>query len=127
MTYSIFSAGEVRQAANEGRAFYLPCTLAHLDNLIGKDRKYEPDVVLMKVRQNEYTGEYSLGLSVEALHTAIDNAKIVIAELDSSMPFTQGQSVVDAQSIDYLIDDNITPIYASAQFIIRPSAHRLSQ
>ena len=66
----------------------------------------------MKVRQNEYTGEYSLGLSVEALQTAIDNAKIVIAELDSSMPFTQGQSVVDAQSIDYLIDDNITPIYA---------------
>ena len=40
MTYSIFSAGEVRQAANEGRAFYLPCTLANLDSLIGKGRKY---------------------------------------------------------------------------------------
>ncbi|MGD9105110.1 MAG: hypothetical protein PVF64_16360, partial [Desulfobacterales bacterium] len=32
MTYSIFSGGEVRQAANEGRAFYLPCTLANLDS-----------------------------------------------------------------------------------------------
>ncbi len=111
MTYSIFSAGEVRQAANEGRAFYLPCTLANLDNLIGKDRKYEPDVVLMKVRQNDYTGEYSLGLSVEALHTAIDHAKVVIAEIDNSMPFTQGQSIVDAQSIDYLIEENIKPVY----------------
>jgi acyl-CoA hydrolase len=49
MTYSIFSAGEVRKAANEGRAFYLPCTLANLDSLIGKGRKYEPDVVLLKV------------------------------------------------------------------------------
>ena len=91
------------QAANEGRAYYLPCTLANLDSLIGKGRRYEPDVVFFKVRRNEYTGEYSLGLSVEALHTAIDHAEVVIAELDASMPFTQGQSVVDAQSIDYLI------------------------
>ena len=111
MTYSIFSAGEVRQAANEGRAFYLPCTLANLDSLIGKGRKYEPDVVLLKVRQNEFTGEFSLGLSVEALHTAIDHAKVVIAELDPSMPFTQGQSVVDAQSIDYLIEEGVKSVY----------------
>lgn len=111
MTYSIFSAGEVRRAANEGRAYYLPCTLANLDSLIGKGRQYEPDVVFMKVRRNEYTGEYSLGLSVEALHTAIDHAKVVVAELDESMPFTQGQSVVDAQSIDLLITENVKPVY----------------
>jgi acyl-CoA hydrolase len=111
MTYSIFSTGEVRQAANEGRAYYLPCTLANLDSLIGKGRHYEPDVVLLKVRQNEFTGEYSLGLSVEALHTAIDHAEVVIAELDDTMPFSQGQSVVDAQSIDFLISENVKPVY----------------
>jgi acyl-CoA hydrolase len=111
MTYSIFSGGDVRLAANEGRAYYLPCTLANLDSLIGKGRQYEPDVVFFKVRQNEFTGEYSLGLSVEALHTAIDHAEVVIAELDDSMPFTQGQSVVDAQSIDYLITENVKPVY----------------
>jgi len=86
MTYSIFSAGEVRRAANEGRAYYLPCTLANLDSLIGKGRHFEPDVVILKVRRNDFTGEYSLGLSVEALHTAIDHAAVVIAELDDSMP-----------------------------------------
>jgi acyl-CoA hydrolase len=111
MTYSIFSAGDVRRAANEGRAYYLPCTLANLDRLIGKGRQYEPDVVILKVRRNDYTGEFSLGLSVEALHTAIDHAEVVIAELDDSMPFTQGQSVVDAQSIDFLITDNVKPVY----------------
>ena len=111
MAYSIFSGGEVRRAANEGRAYYLPCTLANLVSLIGKDREYEPDVVFLKVRQSEITGEYSLGLSVEALHTAIDHAQVVIAELDGSMPFTQGQSVVDAQSIDYLIENLVKPVY----------------
>ena len=112
MTYSTFSAGEVRKAANEGRAFYLPCTLANLDSLIGKGRSFEPDVAFIKVCRNEHTGEFSLGLTVEALHTAIDHADLVIAELDNTMPFTQGQSVVDAQSIDYLIEDDIQPIYA---------------
>ena len=111
MTYSTFSGGEVRKAANEGRAYYLPCTLANLDSLISKGCRYEPDVALFKVRRNDYTGEYSLGLSVEALHTAIDHAEVVIAEQDDSMPFTQGQSVVDAQSIDYLIEDHIKPVY----------------
>jgi len=106
MTYSIFSAGQVRKAANEGRAFYLPCTLANLDSLIGHGRQYQPDVAIFKVRPHEVTGEYSLGLSVEAIHTAIDQARVVMAEVDFSMPFTQGQSIVDAQSIDYLIDDD---------------------
>jgi acyl-CoA hydrolase len=66
---------------------------------------------LLKVCRNEFTGEFSLGLSVEALHTAIDHAKIVIAELDPSMPFTQGQSVVDAQSIDCIIEAGVKPVY----------------
>lgn len=112
MAYSIFSAESVRKAANEGRAYYLPCTLANLDTLIGLGMKYEPGVVFMKVSQSPHTGEYSLGLSVEALHTAIDYAKIVIAELDPSMPFTLGQSVVDASSIDYLIQEGVKPVYA---------------
>jgi len=46
MAYSIFSGGDVRKAANEGRAFYLPCTLANLDSLIGKGRRFEPDVAI---------------------------------------------------------------------------------
>ncbi len=111
MTYSTFSGGEVRKAANEGRAYYLPCTLANLASLIGKGRTYEPDVVFLKVRKSEITGEYSLGLSVEALHTAIDHAEVVIAELDPGMPFTQGQSVVDAQSMDYFIEAGVKPVY----------------
>jgi acyl-CoA hydrolase len=32
--------------------------------LIGKGRHYEPDVVILKVRLNEFTGEYSLFISV---------------------------------------------------------------
>ncbi len=109
--YSIFSGGMVRQAANQGRAYYLPCTLGTMDRLIGKDCGYEIDLVIMKVRKNEATGEYSLGLSVDAIHCALETARVVIAENDPSMPFTQGQSVISVQDIDYIIEDGIKPVY----------------
>jgi len=126
MTYSFFSGGAVREAANQGRAYYLPCTLANLETLIDKGRRYEPDVAIVKVARNPHTDEYSLGLSVEALHTAIDHAKIVIAELDSSMPFTQGQSAVSSSSIDYLIEEGIEPVYdfAPPEFDDLPAEER---
>ncbi|MCG8683936.1 MAG: hypothetical protein MI892_03605, partial [Desulfobacterales bacterium] len=110
--YSIFSGGEVRQAADQGRAYYLPCTLANMDRLIGKGCGYEIDMVIMKVRQNPVTGEFSLGLSVDAIHAALETAKLVIAELDPSMPFTHGQSVISGQDIDYIIEDGIKPVYS---------------
>jgi acyl-CoA hydrolase len=109
--YSMFSGGEVRRAADEGRAYYLPCTLANMDRLMGKGGGYEIDLVIMKVRQNQETGEYSLGLSVDAVHAALETASLVIAELDPSMPFTQGQSVISAQDIDYIIEEGVKPVY----------------
>jgi 4-hydroxybutyrate CoA-transferase len=112
MAYSIFSAESLRKAANEGRAYYLPCTLANLDSLIGKGRPYQPDLVIMKVSRLEHTGELSLGLTVEGLPAAIENAELVIAELDNSMPFTSGQSVLDSRSIHCLVvDDAVKPVY----------------
>ncbi|OIP95945.1 hypothetical protein AUK40_05540 [Candidatus Wirthbacteria bacterium CG2_30_54_11] len=111
MAYSLFSTKEVREAANEGRAFYIPCTLANIESIIRPGHDYTPDFVILKVSQNPLTGEYSLGLSAEALHAAINHARLVIAELDPSMPFTQGHSIVDASTIDYLITEGVKPVY----------------
>jgi acyl-CoA hydrolase len=112
MTYSIFSGEDVRRAANEGRAYYVPCSLVNLDSLIGKGRPLEPNLTILKVRQHEKTGEFSLGLSVDVINTAIENSDVVIAELDQSMPFTQGQSIIEPSSITYLVkDEGIKSIY----------------
>ncbi len=82
-----------------------------MDRLIGKGCAYEMDVVIMKVRQNDITGEYSLGLSVDAIHCALETASVVIAELDPTMPFTQGQSIIAGEDIDYIIEAGVQPVY----------------
>ncbi len=111
MAYSLFSTEEVRKAANVGRAFYLPCTLANIHSLIRPGAAFQPDFVILKVSQNPITGEYSLGLSSEALQTAVDSASLVIAELDAGMPFTQGASIIDEGKIDYLIVEGVQPVH----------------
>ena len=112
MTFSLFSGPDIRREANLGRVFYLPCSLANIPGMIGKGRRFQPDVVIAKIARNDYTGEYSLGLSLEAIYTAIEAGGIFIGELDSTMPFTYGQSVISEQQLDYIIEDGeIKPIY----------------
>jgi len=112
MAYSMFSSEGVREAANEGRAFYFSITLANIHTLISKGRKFKPDIALFKIRRNPITDEISLGLSVEALHAAIEHAELVIAEEDPRMPFTHGQSLLDADAIDHIIKDDVVGCYA---------------
>jgi acyl-CoA hydrolase len=111
MAYSIFSGPTMRKAINEGRAYYLPCTLANMESMIGKDRPFQPDVVITRVTKDLRSGTYNLGPSLEAMYTAIDNAKVVIAEMDDKMPFVLGGNL-DQSSIDYLVvDDDIRGIH----------------
>ena len=101
-----------------------------MDRLMGKGCGYEIDLVIMKVKKNEQTGEFSLGLSVDAIHAALETATLVIAELDPSMPFTQGQSVISGQDIDYIIEEGVKPVYtfAAPDFENLPTAeHRIGE
>jgi acyl-CoA hydrolase len=51
-----------------------------------------------------------LGVSVEATVAAIENAKIVIAQVNPQMPRTFGDGIIHESEINYLVEVN-TPIY----------------
>ena len=63
----------------------------------------------------EYTGEYSLGLSVEALHTAIDHAEVVIADLRD---LTSGEKAMAIASIAHpkFRDEFLRTVYEDLLF-----------
>ncbi|MGY5860172.1 MAG: GNAT family N-acetyltransferase, partial [Candidatus Thorarchaeota archaeon] len=48
----------------------------------------------------------SLGISVDVTKTAVDNADLVIAQVNENMPVTQGDSYVSVRDIDYLVPHN---------------------
>jgi acyl-CoA hydrolase len=107
---SFFIGANVRHTIAAGNGSYTPVFLSELPHLFRK--KVLPiDVVFIHVSPPDGHGYCSLGVSVEATVAAIDNAKIVIAQVNPQMPRTFGDGILHISEIDYLVEVD-TPIYA---------------
>ncbi len=115
---SFFIGKNVRHTLAAGNGSYTPVFLSELPHLFRK--KVLPlDVVFIHVSPPDSHGYCSLGVSVEATLAAIENAKIVIAQVNPQMPRTFGDGILHVSEINYLVDVNI-PIYGHEMGIISP-------
>ena len=64
------------------------------------------DVALIHVSVPDRHGYCSLGVSVEATLAAIDNAKIVIAQINKYLPRTHGAGIIHISEIDQFVEHN---------------------
>ena len=69
------------------------------------------DVAFIHVSPPDKHGYCSLGVSVEASVAAIENAKIVVAQVNKNMPPTFGDGIMHVSEIDYLVEVDL-PIHA---------------
>ncbi len=106
---SFFIGKNVRHTLQAGNGSYTPVFLSELPNLFRK-KAVLLDVVFIHVSPPDAHGYCSLGVSVEATVAAIENAKIVIAQVNKRMPRTFGDSLIRVSKIDYLVEVD-TPIH----------------
>lgn len=90
---SLFTGANARAAVNEGRADYVPVFLSDIPGLF-KDRVVPLDVAMVQLSPPDQHGHCTLGPSVDAARAAVDNAAVVIAEINAQMPRTHGRTVV---------------------------------
>jgi len=115
---SFFIGKNVRHTLAAGNGSYTPVFLSELPHLFRK--KVLPlDVVFIHVSPPDIHGYCSLGVSVEATLAAIENAKIVIAQVNPQMPRTFGDGILHVSEINYLVDVNM-PIYGHEMEMISP-------
>ena len=115
---SFFIGKNVRHTLAAGNGSYTPVFLSELPHLFRK--KVLPlDVVFIHVSPPDSHGYCSLGVSVEATLAAIENAKIVIAQVNPQMPRTFGDGILHISEINYLVDVNM-PIYGHEMAAISP-------
>jgi acyl-CoA hydrolase len=107
---SFFIGGNVRHTLKAGNGSYTPVFLSELPNLFRKN-VLPIDVAFIHVSPPDKHGYCSLGVSVEATVAAIENAKIVIAQVNPQMPRTFGDGIIHVSEIDYLVEVDV-PIYA---------------
>ena len=100
---SFFVADNVRGALNQGVGDYTPILLSEIPGQFNSGR-IPVDVALISVSPPDVSGMCSLGVSVDIVKSAAANARYVIAQANSRMPRTFGDSFIHVNNIDVLVD-----------------------
>jgi len=105
---ALFIGPNARAAINDGRAEFIPVLLSDVPRLM--DSGLLPlDAVFANTTPPDEHGFCSLGTSVEAMMTAIRNAKTIIVQLNKAMPRTMGDSFVHVDNIDFGVEVDQPP------------------
>jgi acyl-CoA hydrolase/RimJ/RimL family protein N-acetyltransferase len=98
---SFFIGNNARQAVNKGLADYTPIFLSQVPGLF--NRKLVPvDVALIQTSLPDEHGFMSLGVSVDIVKSAVENATLVIAQVNAEMPRIHGDSFLNIADVDFL-------------------------
>jgi acyl-CoA hydrolase/GNAT superfamily N-acetyltransferase len=102
---SFFIGHSVREAVGQVRADYTPVFFSQIPWMFRSGR-IKLDVALIMVSPPDDHGFCSLGVSVDVTRTAAQCAKMVIAQVNSYMPRTLGNSFIHVRDIHYLVELN---------------------
>jgi len=97
-----FISEPMRKAAFEGKIDYLPTYLSQIPKLF-ENHRIGLDVALIQVSPPDQFGYCSLGVSVDITRSAVENAGMVIAQVNPQMPRAWGDSLVHMDTIDYFV------------------------
>jgi acyl-CoA hydrolase len=99
---SFFIGDTNRDAINKGDADYTPVFTSRIPNLF--ERKVFPiDIALVQVSPPDEHGYFNLGVGVDITKAAVENAGLVIAQVNSYMPRVHGDGFIHINDIDYII------------------------
>ena len=101
----LFIGGGVRRAVADGRADYVPIHLGEAERLAASG-DFPIDVALIQVTPPDRHGFMSVGAAVEITLASARSAKRVIAQVNSYMPRTCGETSLHVSEIDALVESS---------------------
>jgi len=97
-----FISNIMRKAAFEGKIDYVPTYLSQIPKLFST-KNIGLEVALIQISPPDRFGLCSLGVSVDITHSGLENAEMVIAQVNPRMPRTYGEGYVHVDDIDYFV------------------------
>ncbi len=99
---SFFIGDNTRTAVNEGLADYTPVFLSQVPDLFY--RNYVPiDVALVQTSCPDRNGYMSLGVSVDITKAAVEQASLVICQVNMRMPRVHGDTFIHLDDVDFIL------------------------
>lgn len=102
---ALFVGSNVRKAIQSGHADFTPVFLSEIPALF-RNKILPLDVALISVSPPDKHGFCSLGTSVDVTRAAIQSARYVIAQVNSFVPRTHGDSFIHVKHIDMMVEHN---------------------
>ncbi|MGA1866349.1 MAG: GNAT family N-acetyltransferase [Thermoplasmatota archaeon] len=99
---SFFVGNNTREAVNTGLADYTPIFLSNVPRIIRKGL-VKVDVALIQVSPPDDHGNMSLGISVDIIKAAVEEARLVIAQVNEYMPRVHGDTFIQVKDVDYIV------------------------
>ena len=72
----------------------MPANVSGLCDLIAAGRP-RVDVVLLQVNGPDAAGRYNAGLGIECLREMMEGARLVIAQVNPALPWTNGDTLIE--------------------------------
>lgn len=99
---TFFVGDSTRDAVNSGLADYTPVFLSQIPELLR--RKLIPvDVAMIQTSLPDSNGRLSVGISADITKAALEQASVVIAQINSNMPRVHGDTFVHIDDIDFAV------------------------
>lgn len=103
VTVTAFGGGGAgRRFFAQGAGNVIPANISNLCDLVVGGR-IPIDIVLVQVTGPDPAGRYSAGIGIEHLQDAMARARLVIAQVNPELPWTEGDTVVESGRIDILV------------------------
>ena len=122
---SFFISHNVRKLIQQGFGDYTPIFLSDIPKLF-KSGRLPLDVALIHTTPPDENGMCSLGVSVDIVKSAAENAAMVIAQVNPRMPRTLGNSMIHVYDIDYLVPVD-TPVIENEPLEVRPGTEEIGE
>ncbi len=90
---SLFVSASLRSSVNDGHADYIPVFLSEIPELF-KQNILPIDVAIVHVSPPDAHGYCSMGVSVDIARSAVNTAKVLIAQVNPNVPRTHGDGLV---------------------------------
>ena len=107
---TFFSGWVAKEAITEGRVDLIPSRFSRLSQLIAS-RQIPFDVAFIQITPPNKLGYSSLGVAVDVARLVMDQATLVVGEINADIPMTQGNTFVSIDQFDLLINATEKPFY----------------
>lgn len=107
---TFFSTMVSTQAVVAGSVDLIPARISQIPRII-KSNRIPIDVAMIQITPPNDAGYCSLGVAVDVAREAMQQASLVVGEINHQIPFTFGDTIVSISDFDLLVESTEPPIY----------------